>query len=98
MISRSLGPEFGGAIGLIFALANAVAVAMYVVGFAETIVDLLVVSIVPLCAKRAASLCTETHTSVLDLLTGKFRQWKGVDVKGSRLLADFVGFSVSFVV
>uniref|UniRef100_A0A8C5S078 Solute carrier family 12 member 2 n=1 Tax=Laticauda laticaudata TaxID=8630 RepID=A0A8C5S078_LATLA len=41
LISRSLGPEFGGAIGLIFAFANAVAVAMYVVGFAETVVDLL---------------------------------------------------------
>ncbi|XP_032873671.1 solute carrier family 12 member 2 isoform X3 [Amblyraja radiata] len=42
LISRSLGPEFGGAIGLIFAFANAVAVAMYVVGFAETMRDLLV--------------------------------------------------------
>ncbi|XP_078252214.1 solute carrier family 12 member 2 isoform X3 [Rhinoraja longicauda] len=42
LISRSLGPEFGGAIGLIFAFANAVAVAMYVVGFAETVRDLLV--------------------------------------------------------
>ncbi|XP_074649682.1 solute carrier family 12 member 2-like [Tubulanus polymorphus] len=42
MISRSLGPEFGGAIGLIFSLANAVAVAMYVVGFAETVRDLMV--------------------------------------------------------
>ncbi|XP_075034918.1 solute carrier family 12 member 2 isoform X1 [Mixophyes fleayi] len=41
LISRSLGPEFGGAIGLIFAFANAVAVAMYVVGFAETVVQLL---------------------------------------------------------
>ena len=41
MISRSLGPEYGGAIGLVFSLANAVAVAMYVVGFAETIRDLL---------------------------------------------------------
>ncbi|KAG8198108.1 hypothetical protein JTE90_020931 [Oedothorax gibbosus] len=41
MISRSLGPEFGGAIGLIFSVANAVAVAMYVVGFAETFVQLL---------------------------------------------------------
>lgn len=44
LISRSLGPEFGGSIGLIFAFANAVAVAMYVVGFAETVVELLVVS------------------------------------------------------
>ncbi len=41
MISRSLGPEFGGAIGLIFSVANAVAVAMYIVGFAETIRDIL---------------------------------------------------------
>uniref|UniRef100_A0AAR2JLS1 Solute carrier family 12 member 2 n=1 Tax=Pygocentrus nattereri TaxID=42514 RepID=A0AAR2JLS1_PYGNA len=41
LISRSLGPEFGGSIGLIFAFANAVAVAMYVVGFAETVVELL---------------------------------------------------------
>lgn len=44
LISRSLGPEFGGSIGLIFAFANAVAVAMYVVGFAETVVELLDVS------------------------------------------------------
>ncbi|XP_067665686.1 solute carrier family 12 member 2-like isoform X1 [Haliotis asinina] len=41
MISRSLGAEFGGAIGLIFSVANAVAIAMYVVGFAETVRDLL---------------------------------------------------------
>ena len=45
MISRSLGPEFGGAIGIIFSLANAIAVAMYVVGFAETVRDLLKVGL-----------------------------------------------------
>jgi len=44
LISRSLGPEFGGAIGLIFSLANAVAVAMYIVGFSETVVDLMIQS------------------------------------------------------
>nr|CAD7194894.1 unnamed protein product [Timema douglasi] len=41
MISRSLGPEFGGSIGLIFSLANAVACAMYVVGFCESITSLM---------------------------------------------------------
>ncbi|XP_063800250.1 solute carrier family 12 member 3-like [Pseudophryne corroboree] len=41
LISRSLGPELGGSIGLIFAFANAVAVAMHTVGFAETVGDLL---------------------------------------------------------
>ena len=41
MISRSLGPEFGGSIGLIFSLANAVACAMYVVGFCESMNTLL---------------------------------------------------------
>ena len=41
LISRSLGPEFGGAIGLIFSLANAVAVSMYTVGFSETVRDML---------------------------------------------------------
>lgn len=41
MISRSLGPQFGAAIGLIFSLANAVACAMYVVGFCESMLDLL---------------------------------------------------------
>ncbi|WKY10102.1 hypothetical protein Q1695_002448 [Nippostrongylus brasiliensis] len=41
LISRSLGPEFGGSIGLIFSVANAVGAAMYVVGFAETIRDLM---------------------------------------------------------
>lgn len=41
MISRSLGPEFGGSIGLIFSLANAVACSMYVVGFCESVVHCL---------------------------------------------------------
>lgn len=43
LISRSLGPEFGGSIGIIFSLANAIGVALYVVGFAETIQKLMAV-------------------------------------------------------
>lgn len=36
-----MGPELGGSIGLIFAFANAVAVAMHTVGFAETVQALM---------------------------------------------------------
>lgn len=45
LISRSLGPELGGSIGLIFAFANAVAVAMHTVGFAETVQALMQVGL-----------------------------------------------------
>ncbi|XP_046679509.1 solute carrier family 12 member 1 isoform X2 [Homalodisca vitripennis] len=41
MISRSLGPEFGGSIGLILSLANAISCAMNCVGFCESLQDLL---------------------------------------------------------
>ena len=41
MISRSLGPEFGGAIGLMFTLANSIAVSMYIIGFCESLLDMI---------------------------------------------------------
>jgi amino acid transporter len=37
LISRSLGPSFGGSIGIVFFLAQAVSVAMYVLGFTEAL-------------------------------------------------------------
>ena len=41
MISRSLGPEFGGAIGLMFTVANSIGVSMYIIGFCTSFRDLL---------------------------------------------------------
>jgi amino acid transporter/nucleotide-binding universal stress UspA family protein len=38
LISRSLGVEFGGAIGIVFFLAQAISVAMYVIGCADAFV------------------------------------------------------------
>uniref|UniRef100_A0A3Q3LZH2 Solute carrier family 12 member 3 n=1 Tax=Mastacembelus armatus TaxID=205130 RepID=A0A3Q3LZH2_9TELE len=41
MISRSLGPEIGGPIGVVFSFANALACALNTVGFAEVVVKLM---------------------------------------------------------
>ena len=41
MISRSLGPGFGGAIGLMFTVANSIGVSMYIVGFCESFRDMM---------------------------------------------------------
>ncbi|BBM87850.1 amino acid permease [Candidatus Uabimicrobium amorphum] len=41
LISRSLGVELGGAIGVFFFLAQAISVAMYVIGFTEAFIDIV---------------------------------------------------------
>jgi amino acid transporter len=40
LISRSLGVDFGGAIGVVFFLAQAISVALYVIGFTEAFMNL----------------------------------------------------------
>uniref|UniRef100_A0A5S6QLM9 Solute carrier family 12 member 2 n=1 Tax=Trichuris muris TaxID=70415 RepID=A0A5S6QLM9_TRIMR len=63
LLSRSLGPEFGGSIGLLFSFANAVAVAMYIVGFGESVVEVM---------KQSNALIVDGYTNdirIISLLT-----------------------------
>ncbi len=55
MISRALGPEFGGSIGLAFYAANALSIALYLIGFAEAMGILL--------AENGVGLITNSSTN-----------------------------------
>ncbi len=59
LISRSLGVEFGGTIGLVFFGAQAISVAMYVIGFSEAFV-----SAVPAMGFSLVAVGTVTNVAV----------------------------------
>ena len=60
LISRSLGIEFGGAIGVVFYVSQAVAVALYVIGFTEALL-----SVVPALAAAPRITATVVNVAVL---------------------------------
>ncbi|TNN38873.1 Solute carrier family 12 member 2 [Liparis tanakae] len=71
MISRSLGPEIGGPIGVVFSFANALACALNTVGFAEVVRDLLqesgVVMVDPINDVRIVGVITVTALLLISL-------------------------------
>lgn len=59
LISRSLGIEFGGAIGIVFYLSQAISIAMYVIGFTEALV-----AVVPALAESPRLVATVVNLVV----------------------------------
>ncbi len=66
MISRSLGIEAGGAVGIPLYLAQALSVALYTIGFAES-----VVRVFPALDERIVALATTAAVTILALKSAK---------------------------
>ena len=96
LISRSLGVEFGGTIGLVFFLAMAISVSLYVIGFTEAFVD-----VVPELADRFTIVATVVNLAVFVCVYigagWTIRVQYGIlAILGLSLLSFFAGAGLSF--
>ena len=89
MISRSLGVETGGAVGVPLYFALALSFAMYVVGFAESVVNVF-----PVLDQRWVGMGTALVVAVLAIVSSKLAirsQYFVMAVIGISLLSFFMG-------
>ena len=86
LISRTLGPEFGGTIGLSLYLAQALSVPFYVLGFTEAVVRTLPV------LQPYFSIITFTTLTLLFLVTLKGAGWA---IKTQHVIMIVLGISIA---
>uniref|UniRef100_A0A915DS04 Uncharacterized protein n=1 Tax=Ditylenchus dipsaci TaxID=166011 RepID=A0A915DS04_9BILA len=95
IISRSLGPQFGGVIGVIFSLANVGMAALYIVGIAEFVSDLLTES-----GYSHFTLSKQDDIRVFSLVLCVFLMliaFAGPDIENSFTLVFFSTYILSYV-
>uniref|UniRef100_A0A3Q2T4N5 Solute carrier family 12 member 3 n=1 Tax=Fundulus heteroclitus TaxID=8078 RepID=A0A3Q2T4N5_FUNHE len=99
MISRTLGPEIGGPIGVVFSFANALACALNTVGFAEVVRDLMqefgAVMVDPVNDVRIVGVITVT---VLLLISLAGMEWESKILFFLVLLVSFANYFVGTVI
>ncbi len=79
MISRTLGPDFGGAIGLTLFVSQAISIAFYVIGFSEALFGLFAPAGSPLGVKLAMYYVPQWVSTAMVLVLF-FVTFKGADV------------------
>jgi len=89
MISRSLGIEAGGAVGIPLYLAQALSVALYTIGFAESVVNVF-----PVLDEKMVALVTTAAVTILALKSARApikAQYVIMGASGISLLSLFFG-------
>uniref|UniRef100_A0A7N6C026 Solute carrier family 12 member 10, tandem duplicate 1 n=1 Tax=Anabas testudineus TaxID=64144 RepID=A0A7N6C026_ANATE len=93
MVSRSLGPEIGGPIGLIFAVANALSSALNAVGFAEVVRDLM--------ASYGTTIVDSTNdvriVGVITMTALLLISFAGMEWESKAQMLFFVALMISFI-
>ncbi|SVE00986.1 uncharacterized protein METZ01_LOCUS453840, partial [marine metagenome] len=93
MVSRSLGLEAGGAVGIPLFLAQALSVSLYIVGFAESLT-----AVIPQYTQGSVVLTTIVFVAGIALLSPKFAirtQYLVMGVVALSILSLFLGGKIS---